>query len=69
MANATETRVTKKSMATSIYAEMALTKKGTPRAKAPKPAAVKARFVEEVGMTVRQAATYYHNIASGKWER
>lgn len=59
----------KRAAAEAIYKDMTLTKKGKPRAKAPKPAEVKARFVDEVGMTVRQAATYYHMIHSGKWAR
>lgn len=59
----------KRSAAEAIFVDMFYTKKGKARAKAPKPAEVKARFVSEVGMTVRQAATYYHMIASGKWER
>lgn len=57
----------KREAATNIYREMMLTKKGKLRAKAPKPAEVKARFVSEVGMTMRQAATYFHMIHSKKW--
>jgi hypothetical protein len=59
----------KREAAERIYTEMSLTKKGAPRKNAPAPAAVKERFVSEVGMTIAQAATYYHMIASGKWER
>jgi len=57
----------KRAQAESIYKDMMLTKKGKLRAKAPKPAEVKSRYVSELGMTVRQAATYYHMIHSGKW--
>lgn len=59
----------KRQQAEVIFDELNLTKRGTPRAKQAAPAEVKARFVNEVGMTTRQAATYYHMIASGKWER
>ena len=46
---------------------MAIFKTMQRRKNAPTPKEVKERFVERVGMTTRQAATYYHNIASGKW--
>jgi hypothetical protein len=59
----------KRAAAEAIFKDMTLTKKGLPRKNAPAPAEVKARFVSEVGMTMRQAATYYHMIASGKWAR
>lgn len=35
----------------------------------PTPKEVKARFIEKLGMTKAMAATYYHNINSGKWEK
>ena len=59
----------KREAAEAIFVDMTTTKKGKPRAKQPKPAEVKAAMAEQVGMTIRQAATYYHNIKSGKWER
>lgn len=59
----------KRQQAESIYSDMMLTKKGKLRAKTPKPASIKARFVTEIGMTAQQAATYFHMIHSGKWAR
>lgn len=59
----------KREAAEKIFVAMTMTKAGKPRAKQPRPAAVKAEFVSNIGMTVREAATYYHMIASGKWER
>lgn len=59
----------KRAKAEAVYKEMMLTKKGKVRAKAPKPAAVKSAFVENVGMSAAQAATYFHMINSGKWAR
>lgn len=60
---------TKRASAESIFNKLTLTKRGTVRKVLPAPAEVKAAFVEEVGMSAAQAATYYHNIASGKWAR
>lgn len=54
-------KVTKKAQAEKIYTRM------MNRKKTPTPAVIKAEFVTKVGMTVRQAATYYHMIDSGKW--
>jgi hypothetical protein len=58
----------KRQQAETIYKSMTRTSRGSLRKKQPKPADVKARFVSEVGMTIRQAATYFHMIHSGKWE-
>jgi hypothetical protein len=71
MSNNTETtaRVTKRSQAEAIYDSMTKTARGKVRARQPAPAEVKARFVAEINMTTAQAATYYHMINSGKWER
>lgn len=57
----------KRQQAETIYKDMTRTKRGKVKAKQPAPADVKARFVSEIGMTVQQAATYYHMIHSGKW--
>lgn len=59
----------KRAQAEKIFADMTLTKRGKPLKKQPAPAEVKARFVSDVGMTIRQAATYYHMISTGKWAR
>lgn len=61
MAKATAKTVSKKAQAVKIYKSMQR------RKTAPKPAEVKAKFVKQIGMTERMAATYYHHIMSGTW--
>lgn len=53
--------VNKKAEAIKIYRSMQR------RKNAPKPADVKARLAEKLGMSKAMAATYYYNIHSGKW--
>ena len=67
--NSTARPGTKREAAETVFDSMTRTKRGTVRKVLPTPAEIKAEFIRQVGMTMAQAATYYHNIASGKWTR